>query len=324
MKNAPAICFLQLLSLTLRAQAPSIPGVPEPGMTIWGAVTSAANGASVTVNSANWTLSDNGAPVTSFTMTSAPPPGAVTKPYVRIITQGAQTYYVMQVPFDSRTIGAGANLATLADPNLQTDSTLRYSSFPIKASGAVYTLTPTINGLVANVKSVDGVAASGTPATFTAPGSSPAFTFSERARVVRVDLSVSATLTTYDKWAAGFFSGYPTANTAEGAQTADADGDGQSNYAEYLAGTNPLDGSSLLRILSLSRAANGTNVTLNWTSEVGRKYQIETSTGLGNGATPWTAIGSQTSAASPITSSTPASSATPSEVHRFYRVKTVP
>ena len=303
------------------SQAPTIPGVPEPGMTIWGSVTSAANGASVSVNSAHWTLTSNATPnPTTFVLTSADAgPG---KPRVRIITQGAQTYYVMQIPFDTRSL-AGTPAVTLVDPKTQTDVVAQYDSFPLPTTTTTYTMTPVINGLLANVKTVDGANQAGSPSSFstTAPTS---LTSQDRGKLVRVDLTVSPTLTTYDKWAAGFFAGYPTGNTAEGAQTADADGDGQSNYAEYLAGTNPLDGSSLLRILSLSRAANGTNVTLNWTSEVGRKYQIETSTGLGVGATPWTAIGSQTNAASPITSSTPAGSAIPSEVHRFYRVKTVP
>jgi hypothetical protein len=319
-----AILSLFFTITALNAQTPpSIPGVPEPGMTIWGAVTAAVNGAPVAITSANWSLADNATPVpTSFTLTSAVPSGGTSKPHIRIITQGAQTYYVMQVPFDTRTVGNGTGTVTLTDPKQQTDPALRYDSFPIKVTAPIYTMTPTMNGLLANVKSVDGANAVGSPANFTTPSTlNPGFTFSERARVVRVDLTVSQTLAPYDTWAAGYFSGYPT---ADGAQTADADADGQNNYAEYQAGTNPLDSNSRLRILALTRAASGTSVTLNWASEAGRKYQIETSLTGQNGPNPWTPLGAQTTGAGITSVTVPPLIASPAEPRRLYRVKIVP
>ena len=50
---------------------------------------------------------------------------------------------------------------------------------------------------------------------------------------------------------------------------ADTDADGMSNASEDFAGTNPLDASSLLKILSLS-----TGKLLTWSSVSGRFYQV--------------------------------------------------
>jgi hypothetical protein len=58
----------------------------------------------------------------------------------------------------------------------------------------------------------------------------------------------------------------------------DYDGDGMSDDDEWLAGTDPMDASSVLRILGT--AVNGSSVTLNWVGVQGRDYQIEESFGL--------------------------------------------
>lgn len=58
----------------------------------------------------------------------------------------------------------------------------------------------------------------------------------------------------------------------------DEDGDGQSNTDEDLAGTNPLDESSVLEILSIGLA--GDNVTIEVATVVGRFYHLQTSTDL--------------------------------------------
>ena len=66
----------------------------------------------------------------------------------------------------------------------------------------------------------------------------------------------------------------------------DADRDGQSNLSEYLAGTNPRNASSGLRIQNLQLAGNA--LTISWSSVAGRVYQIQISPDL---ETPWVNLG---------------------------------
>ena len=58
----------------------------------------------------------------------------------------------------------------------------------------------------------------------------------------------------------------------------DSDGDGLSNGAEDLAGTNPLDAHSVLRIVSLDQSRQVT-----WSSIAGRSYQVQATAALTNG-----------------------------------------
>ena len=57
--------------------------------------------------------------------------------------------------------------------------------------------------------------------------------------------------------------------------SADADSDGASNAQEYLAGTNPTDAASQLRITAKTFAPGGISATLQWTSVSNRVYHIE-------------------------------------------------
>jgi hypothetical protein len=61
---------------------------------------------------------------------------------------------------------------------------------------------------------------------------------------------------------------------------ADPDGDDQSNAAEYLAGTDPLDPASNLRILSFQLHADGTKSVVRWTSVSNRFYYLQSSEDL--------------------------------------------
>jgi hypothetical protein len=66
-------------------------------------------------------------------------------------------------------------------------------------------------------------------------------------------------------------------NTTNVSASADADGDGVNNYAEYLAGTDPRDASSVLRITSVHRglAGDSNRVDMVWTSVASRQYAIQ-------------------------------------------------
>ncbi len=59
---------------------------------------------------------------------------------------------------------------------------------------------------------------------------------------------------------------------------ADEDGDGQSNAAEHLAGTDPLTATSVLKVTSASTAGN--TFSLTWTSVPGKIYAVQTSPNL--------------------------------------------
>ena len=88
-----------------------------------------------------------------------------------------------------------------------------------------------------------------------------------------------------DDWQTAFFgrdSGkWPAAN-------ADSDGDGATNFNEFLAGTNPADTSSSLK-LELSAMEQGQR--LSWQTEPGSVYQLEKANRLGPGVIQWRAEG---------------------------------
>jgi len=75
------------------------------------------------------------------------------------------------------------------------------------------------------------------------------------------------------------------------ALSSDSDGDGASNASEYLAGTDPTDPLSCLKTW-ITRSVQGRR--LNWTTEPGFIYQVQSSSGFGGS---WTNLGSQRFAA---------------------------
>jgi glycosidase len=93
----------------------------------------------------------------------------------------------------------------------------------------------------------------------------------------------------------------------------DSDGDGMSNAAESMAGTDPLDGSSVLRILSLS-----TGNLLTWSSVSGKTYQVECATNLLNGFAPLGGAVNASAATSVYLDAAATNSA------RLYRIRLVP
>jgi hypothetical protein len=85
-----------------------------------------------------------------------------------------------------------------------------------------------------------------------------------------------------DAWEMAGFGSVTTNRT----QLTDTDGDGMSDYAEFIAGTNPTNAASRLVFLSVTVATNH-SVQLEWAAVPGRVYQILSSTNL-NTWTPLT------------------------------------
>jgi subtilisin family serine protease len=100
---------------------------------------------------------------------------------------------------------------------------------------------------------------------------------------------------------------------------ADPDADGASNLAEFLAGTNPTNASSALRLSA--RRSPGTNaVTLQWPSAAGRYYNLLRSTNLLTGF--GTIIQTNLAATPPLNTATDAPPA--SARSTFYRLELAP
>ena len=106
----------------------------------------------------------------------------------------------------------------------------------------------------------------------------------------------------------------PTNSVGINGANGDPDGDGFTNLQEFMAGTNPQDAASLLRITQIS--TGGTSIA--WSSIPGRNYQVLATTNVAAAfqliSGTITAFGSPTS----FTNSAPAGAA------RFYRVRALP
>lgn len=142
--------------------------------------------------------------------------------------------------------------------------------------------------------------------------------FPEKTQTGLITLS-SRTNSTYgdgipDSWRLRYFG---TANNLLSQGTADADGDGFNNLHEYIAGTDPLDKNSNLRVGNSLEANQAGDCAIHWPSVFGKQYVIERSANLF--APAWTPV------------STNNGTGTEMEIHdssggntRFYRVRVLP
>jgi hypothetical protein len=103
------------------------------------------------------------------------------------------------------------------------------------------------------------------------------------------------------------------------APSADPDHDGASNLAEFLAGTNPTNYNSALRLTAL-RAAGTNGVVLEWPGVAGRYYRLLRATNLLNGF--GSLVRTNLAATPPLNTTTDAAPA--SAGPRFYRLELEP
>jgi hypothetical protein len=104
-----------------------------------------------------------------------------------------------------------------------------------------------------------------------------------------------------DAWEQYYFGTVATNRT----QITDSDHDGMSDYAEFVAGTDPTNPSSKLVFLPTAIQPNG-KINLQWAAIPGRSYQVQSSTNF----TTWTAVSDWVSA-----SGSPMSYATTNMLH---------
>jgi hypothetical protein len=283
-------CWIAATTSWVRAASTLPPGVPEPGLIIWGNVVNTTNvSQQIGITSASWAVTDG---------TNTAVYSQLTRPSVSTFTQGDRSYYVLEVPFDTRRFGT-IQLDNPANQGL--------NSFElVSSSPPTYLLTPTINGVLASVRFIDGAPSAGSNISVAG------FNAAVRGRVIRVDLSITPTTETYDQWATRIFGGTGVPSASPGA---DPDHDGLTNAAEYAAGTNPLDASSVLRLLQIAVTAN--QATVGWQSVASKQYVLESATNI---VGPWT---DATSVLSSNLVSQASVLRSPTDLQTFYRVRVV-
>ncbi|MCU0856869.1 MAG: cadherin-like domain-containing protein [Pontiellaceae bacterium] len=99
---------------------------------------------------------------------------------------------------------------------------------------------------------------------------------------------------------------------------ADADGDGASNYEEYMAGTDPTNSASVFAVNAPPVTGGSSNLVLQWSSASNRYYAVQVSTNLVSG---WSTLISNTPATPPVNTYTGAVNQTGTE---YYRIRLDP
>jgi T5SS/PEP-CTERM-associated repeat protein len=109
------------------------------------------------------------------------------------------------------------------------------------------------------------------------PSSSYTYTISTNT-AGQINLVVTPVLTPFQQWQTQYFG---CTNCPQAAATADPDGDGQNNLAEFLAGTDPTNSASVLRIVDVTQ--EGDDVRITWTTVGGRTNAAQATAGDADG-----------------------------------------
>jgi DNA/RNA endonuclease G (NUC1)/PKD repeat protein len=127
-------------------------------------------------------------------------------------------------------------------------------------------------------------------------------------------------LTAFQAWQNQYF---PDVNDPRRAPDADPDGDGMSNMQEFLAGTDPTDSTSSLRITSVAR--QGDDVLVGWTTPSGRTNALQFAVGAAGGSysNNFSDLFIVTNALGAVTNHLDSGAAT-NVPARYYRIRLVP
>lgn len=229
-----------------------------------------------------------------------------------VVSDGTARFLAIWTSF----VGGNASYDLYAQRYVNVNQPLAAPSAPFVtaiSSNVLSVSWPAVTGL--NVANYEVYADGATVATvvvtntyWNAVGLAPSSTHSYRLAYVLTDLrrsplSPAATNTTFgalwyydtvpQEWMASYFGQqfwtWPS-------PFVDSDGDGASNYKEFLAGTNPNDVNSVLKV-RLQTTSQG--LFLNWNSQPGLMYQVWSATGASG---PWTKVGAPRFAAGTVDS----------------------
>jgi len=140
---------------------------------------------------------------------------------------------------------------------------LNYTLANLDTNAAPYRVTTVVPSALAN----NSETATFTIATNSLAGTSLALTGTN------LPVVVESTLSLFQIWANAHIP-----NASLRGQSDDPDGDGQNNYAEFLAGTEPNDSNSVFKLSSVSR--EGANWRIYWSSTSNKFYSVLRSTTL--------------------------------------------
>jgi hypothetical protein len=159
------------------------------------------------------------------------------------------------------------------------------TSFEMNSAGFI--LEREVNGSFVRITSVVVPAIGGGPYEVIDEGAEPGQSY--RYRLVEIENGGSENMygpynlyvpTGFEEWLAIWFSADELGKPAISGEDADSDGDGHSNLEEFAAGTNPQDGASVLRIVSV-RPVGSSVIEIAWQSAPGKVYVVERSTSPG-------------------------------------------
>ena len=120
-----------------------------------------------------------------------------------------------------------------------------------------------------------------------------------------------------DWWRLAYF-GHATGSASDNSRGSDdADGDGVSNLNEFLAGTNPLDGTSVFRITQ-TQVLPSSDVQISWSSVTNRTYQLQRRDDL-SASSSWVNVGPSTNGTGGVMQMTDSGGGTNGT--RYYRVE---